>query len=167
MQRYNDYELIYLAKSENCEAAISALVNKYKNMVYKFIHLYYVNERDYDDYYQEGLIMLFKAIDSFNEAHNKTFTRYFELILRRRIIYLKNKEPKYELHDEFHMYKDNNLIEDEFVVEGLTSFEEVVFKRYFVKNQKISFIAESENKSSKQIYNAIYRIKNKYKDNML
>lgn len=167
MRLYNDYELIYLSKCCHCEAATNTLVNKYKNMVYKFLHLYFVNERDFDDYYQEGLIMLFKAIDTFDESYNKTFTRYFELILRRRVLYLKNREPKYELHDEFDMYEDENTIIEEFKVEGLTEFEDAVFKRYYVHNQSISFIAESENKNPKQIYNAIYRIKNKYKDNML
>lgn len=169
MQRYNDYELIYLVQSENCEAALNTIFNKYKNMIYKFIHLYFVKETDYDDYYQEGLMMLYKAINSFNDKYNKTFTRYYELILRRRVLYLKNKEPKYELHDNFNVYEDSNkyLNYKEFKIEGLTSFEESVFKRYFILNQKISFIAKEENKTNKQIYNAIYRIKNKYKNNML
>jgi|SRR5690625_2818653 len=167
MRQYNDYELIYLAKTVNCEAAINCLVKKYKNMVYKFVHLYFVKESDYDDYYQEALIMLFKAIDTFDERYNKTFTRYYELLLRRRVLYLKNREPKYELHDDFDMYKDDYCLDDNFEIEGLSELEEKVFNRYFVKNQSIAFIAECENKSSKQIYNAIYRIKNKYKDNVL
>lgn len=167
MQVYNDYELVYLVRNEQCEAALNKLIEKYKLMAYKFIHQFYVKETDYDDYVQEAAIMIYKAINLFLENYNKTFTRYYELILRRRILYLKSKEPKYELSETVSIIRDENTYYEYQELEGLANFEQNIYKRYFVLNQKISFIAESENKSAKQIYNAIYRIKTKYKNNML
>lgn len=167
MRRYNDYELIYLVQSEKCECALNVMIDKYTNMIYKYIHMYYLKETDFDDYYQEGLMLMFKTIDSFDDSYNKTFTRYFELCVKRRLSYLKSREPKYELHTDFEMYKDLNPLIEDFKVEGLTTLEENVFRRYYVENQKISFIALNETKTVKQIYNAIHRIKTKYQDNML
>lgn len=167
MQVYNDYELIYLIQSEQCEAALQTLIQKYKLLANRFMYQFQVRETDYDDYLQEAAIILYKAANLFVEKYNKTFTRYYELILRRRILYLKKFEPKYILNEGAHAYKDESPYYKPPKVEGLATFEENVYKRYFVLNQKISFIARSENKSSKQIYNAIYRIKSKYKNNML
>lgn len=169
LYKYNDYYLIYLVQSEQCEAALNILIKKYENMAYKYINLYNVKETDYEDYMQEAAILLYRAINLFIDKYNKTFTRYYELILKRRILYLKKLEPKYELNEAPFVYKDNNPFNDyKFEkIEGLATFEQEIFERYFVLNQKIAFIAKELNKTSKQIYNAIYRIKSKYKNNML
>lgn len=167
MQAYNDYELIYLVQSENCEAALSTLMKKYELMAYKYIHLYNVRKMDIDDYLQEAAILLYKAINLFLEEYNKTFTRYYELILKRRILYLKSEEPKYELNEEPYMYKDNSSLIEIPKLDGLADFEQEVFERYFILNQDIETVSKALNKTPKQIYNAIYRIKAKYRNNML
>lgn len=161
MRRYNDYELIYMYRCLNCEHALKILMNKYKPLMYKIISRYGTSKLDFEDYLQESMITLHKALLTFKECFNKTFTRYYELLLRRRIIYLQYKKPKYELHENFEVYADYN--KQEFYIGELTSDEEEVFSRYFVGNQNIKFIAESTGKTSKQIYNTIYRIREKYK----
>ena len=167
MRRYNDYQLIYLIKGENCECALELMFNKYAPLIKKNLYLYNIRPMYHEDYYQEAIILLYKAIMVFDEIHGKTFMRFYELILKRKFFQLMRKNPKYELHEDFHVYQDNNPYVGEIVIENLTDLEEDVFKRYFIENQKISFIAEQCDKSAKQIYNAIYRIRNKYKKNML
>src|SRR5690554_6807866 len=167
MPVYNDYELVYLVQSENCEAALETLIYKYKLMVYKYIHQYQLKTTDFDDYVQEAAILLHKAVYLFIDKYNKTFTRYYELLLRRKLLYLKGKEPLYELNEAAIYIKDHNPYIKYEDVDGLASFEQNVYKRYFVLNQNIPFIARSESKSAKQIYNVIYRIKSKYKNNVL
>ncbi|HHW79274.1 MAG TPA: sigma-70 family RNA polymerase sigma factor, partial [Acholeplasmataceae bacterium] len=137
-------------------------------LIYKYIRLYNINKNDYDDIYQEAIILMHKTISRFNEKFGKTFTRFYELVLRRRIQYLKSLEPKYDLVEEIfgHGYYDNNNDEEEVLLEQLTDFEREVYQNHFVLNKKIAVIAENNNLESKQIYNAIFRIKEKYK-NML
>src|SRR5690554_2430650 len=158
MQVYNDYELIHLIQSEQCEAALQTLIQKYKLLANRFMYQFQVKETDYDDYLQEAAIMLYKAATLFIENYNKTFTRYYELLLRRRILYLKKNEPQYILNEGASYSKEDKPYYEHSVIDGLASFEEVIYKKYFVLNQKISFIAKSESISAKQIYNAIYRI---------
>ncbi|HHT55682.1 MAG TPA: sigma-70 family RNA polymerase sigma factor [Acholeplasma sp.] len=167
MPVYNDYELIYLIQSEQCEVALNILIRKYRLLALKYIHQFQLRETDREDYLQEAAIILYKAVNLFIENYNKTFTRYYELLLRRRFIYLKKNEPQYVLNEGASYAKEDRPFYKHQKLDGLASFEQVVYKRYFVLNQKISFIAKSESKSAKQIYNAIYRIKSKYKNNML
>jgi RNA polymerase sporulation-specific sigma factor len=161
MHLYNDYELIYLVQNENCEEAFKKLLSKYKLMIYKNIYQYNPDKFYFDDYLQEGLMLMNKAINIFEERRGKTFTRFFELILKRKIFELNRKKPLYEIYDDFEMFPDKEQSIEEIDTEHLTKFENIVFNKYFVENQNISYIAEVENKSVKQIYNAIYRIKNK------
>ncbi len=164
MYKYNDYELIYMVQSWQCESALEIMFKKYNGLIYKYINLYNINRNDYDDVYQESLILMYQTIIRFNESFGKTFTRFYELVLRRRIQYLKRTEPKYDLIEEVFGYGYNDKEnEDEILLELLTNFEEHVYQEYFVLNKKISIIAKNSDLDSKQVYNAIFRIKEKYK----
>ncbi|VEU80186.1 sigma factor [Haploplasma axanthum] len=167
MHQYNDYELIYLIQSEKCEAALKWMFKKYELLIKKYIYMYGVKKIYYDDFYQEALILMYKIINNFDESKGKTFTRFYELVLKRRIIRLINELPKYDLYENVDYYQDETSNNIEIETNNLTEFEEKIYQSYFVENQKISYIAVNEDKSTKQIYNAIYRIREKYKNNML
>lgn len=167
MHHYNDYELIYLIQSEGIEEALVIMINKYKFMIYKYLYLYKVREVDHEDFIQEGNILINYSILKFDEKKGKSFTRFFELLLKRRFYKLNSDRPKYELTDKIDSYRDYNEYDKEIEITDLTELEKHVFKHYFVENKKIIYIAEVEEKSVKQIYNAIYRIKEKYKNYML
>jgi len=111
---------------------------------------------------------MYSLILRFDEQKGKTFTRFYEMVFKRRVNRLLLTIPKFEVFENLDFiesnYKDYN---DETEFDGFTEFEMKVYNRYFIKNQRISFIAEDEGKNVKQIYNAIYRIKDKYKNNML
>lgn len=164
MYKFNDYELIYMIQSWQCEIALEIMFKKYKGLIYKYINLYNINKNDYDDVYQESLILMHQTITRFNERFGKTFTRFYELVLRRRIQYLKRIEPKYDLIEEIFGYSsyDKQGV-DEVLLDELTIFEKNVYEEYFVLNKKISIIAKNNDLDSKQVYNAIFRIKEKYK----
>lgn len=167
MRRYNDYELIYLVQNEACEQALSLMISKYQLLIYKTLHLYNVNEVYFEDYVQESHILLYNIISKFDEKKGKTFTRFFELVLKRRVWYLKSIEPRYDNYESLDYFSDTKSNYDEISKVNLTSLEKNVYERYYEQNQQISFIAKMEDKSSKQIYNAIYRIKEKYTNNLL
>lgn len=164
----NDYELIYLYKETNNEEALIKLINKYKPLIWKNIYKFYVPLSDQSDFYQEALITLVHALNTFDPIYNKTFTRYFELILYRRFIALKKASPKYILAP-----KPELLFREEppslfifFDLKSLSDFEKKVWDLYYNERKIIKSIAEILNTNEKSIKNAIYRIKCKLKEQL-
>ena len=164
----NDYELVYLIRFEQCHVALDFLYMKYSRFIWKQIHVLHVNCYEQDDFHQEGLLMLHKAVTTFNEAKNKTFMRYFELILKRHFYYLLRRLPRYVLQDETMFVQSVSYIDEtiEAFLMMCSDVEKDVYQAYFVEHCPIISIAQTMMLSKKQVYNAIYRIKEKYK-NML
>lgn len=160
----NDYELIYLIQNHQDGVALDVLFKKYDKLIWKYIHLYQVPKFEHQDFHQEGMLMLYKAAKTFNEDKKKTFTRYFELILKRHFWKLIKKLPKYVLKEEVDL-KDDSYIKDSFILhidlDLKSDIEKLVFETYYKKGYKIKEIAQLSGYSRKQIYNAIYRIKDK------
>lgn len=164
MRRFNDYELIYMIQSNSCEYALSIMLRKYELLIWKYIHMYNVCQYDRDDYMQEAKILMCNIIERFDESRGKTFTRFYELVLKRRIFALLRRKPKYELREDFSMFGYTQTFDSDIIIpEDLTDLEEHVFHSYFIENQRINLIAENNDLNPKQVYNAIYRIKEKYK----
>lgn len=160
----NDYELIYLIQEEHDDHALRFMFLKYHKFIWKHVHLLNVSSKDSDDFHQEGVLMLFKAIKTFNEKFNKTFTRYFELILKRHFYQLKRSLPTYILYEHTDFCKGVSYIEEEPVFLDLKSdLEQMIYEHYFQQRKPIDEIVSLTNYTKKQIYNSIYRIKEKYK----
>lgn len=160
---YNDYELIYMIQSLNCEIALNIMFKKYHSLIYKYIYLYGIKQTDFDDCYQESIILMYETIKVFDDKKGKTFTRFYELVLKRKIIRFKKQEPKYDLVEKVFSYTYDKSYEEEILMSELTLLEKNVYEGYFVLNQRVNLIAKNNNLDSKQIYNAIFRIKEKYK----
>lgn len=161
----NDYELIYLIRGENDHIALQYLFDKYERFIWKIIHLLNVTSYDHDDFIQEGTLIFYKAIQSFNEEKNKSFTRYFELILKRHFYQLLNKSPKY-VYDEYVIQQQTSYYIEENYDDFLSTcskIEKDVFDCYFIEQKSIQTIANQLKCSKKQIYNTIFRLKEKYK----
>ncbi len=166
-QLINDYELIYLFQTHQDDIALECLIGKYERMIWKYVHLFNVPINEQDDYFQEGLMLLYHAIKYFDEQKNKTFTRYFELILKRRFFRLKSKEPMYVFQDEKEFF-DHLVYEETLELTPLevplkNDIEINVFKYHFQEGHSINDVSEKTGYTHKQIYNAVYRIKEKYK----
>ncbi len=170
---YNDYELIYLIRSGS-EIALNILLKKYDNLIYKKIIDFKVFSYDFEDFFQEGLMILNNAIFEFNEIYNKSFTKFLELLLNRRFSRIRGnsfyKNKFYILNDSL----TNNLIGEVFEEfdysyyakynnYDFSNFEKIIFDEYFLKNKKIDAISNEYNIDKKKIYNSISRIKEKIK----
>ncbi len=163
----NDYELVYLIRCEHDEASLIFMFNKYHRFIWKQVHLLNIENKEHDDMHQEGVLMLYKAVQTFNESKNKSFMRYFELILKRQFYRLKKQIPKYYLYENTNFCKGTTFIEEETRHPDLSSeLEIMVYEAYFLNRQQVAQIVKETKHTRKKIYNAIFRIKEKYK-NML
>ena len=82
---YNDFELLYLYK-EGIESAQKILFEKYDHYLRKT----YYEKRGIalfsaDDYFQEGRMVLLRAMDTYNEQFKFSFFRYFTICFFRQI----------------------------------------------------------------------------------
>lgn len=160
----NDYELIYLFQTYQDDQAFEFLVLKYRRFIWKIIHTLYLQDKETDDFYQESILMLYKAAQTFREQYQKSFTKYFELILRRQLYYLKKKIPNVLLSEEsfFKDIQSPRVIEEEHITLE-HPMEQKILEMYFEKRFSVKKISHEENLSSKQVYNLIYRVKKKIK----
>jgi RNA polymerase sporulation-specific sigma factor len=84
-ESYTEEQLVELAQKENEEAG-EYLIRKYKEVVKRKAHLYFMVGADRDDIVQEGMIGIFKAIKSFDDTKQTSFHTFAELCINRQII---------------------------------------------------------------------------------
>ena len=80
-----DEELAVQARAGSAQAA-DLLLTRYKDTVRIKAQLYYILGADRDDVVQEGMIGLFKAIETFDPAKGAGFKSYADLCISRRIL---------------------------------------------------------------------------------
>ena len=182
MNQYNDYELLYLIY-EGDEEALGIIFKKYDPLIKKKLYDFKIKNSLYDDFYQEGLIVLYVAVKTYNSSFNKTFTKYFELLLSRRIMtllrdmkkehekvvviesdILKDSSESFNYSDK--MLSDNAnhdiLLKDNNIPSSMLTLSErdVLAMRYF-KGKSSKEIADELNIDVKKVYNALYQAKKK------
>ena len=182
MDQYNDYELLYLIY-EGDEEALGIIFKKYDPLIKKKLYDFKIKNSLYDDFYQEGLIVLYVAVKTYNPSFNKTFTKYFELLLSRRIMtllrdmkkehekvvviesdVLKDSSESFNYSDK--MLSDNAnhdiLLKDNNIPSSMLTLAErdVLAMRYF-KGKSSKEIADELNIDVKKVYNALYQAKKK------
>lgn len=166
--KYNDYELLYLINEKDDEA-FEIMFEKYKPLIISKIKSFKIKPKNFDDFFQEGLIMLNVAINTYNTYKCKTFTRYFELILQRRIRDLLAKEKNYFYNvtvvDYIPIIKEPVYEEKkEFSYKGiLTELEKKTFELIYENGKTIEEIANLFSCDQRKVYNAISRAKTKIK----
>lgn len=191
----NDFELVYLANEHN-EEALKLLIDKYKKLILIILKdltkEYNVMGVEISDLYQEGLIGLMHAINTFDKDKEVLFYTYASTCIKKSIFSLirttfrdKNKilNNSYSLDKLFENSKDNMyeilidstkdpnkiMLEEEENNELINSIEELLSK-----NEKIIFDLKLKGLSNKEISsllekdiryveNTIYRIGIKYK----
>ena len=77
-------EIIARAKEGNA-AALDALMEKYKPLAKSKAKEYYISSGDPEDLLQEGMIGLYKAVLSFNQAYGKQFSAFAAVCIERQI----------------------------------------------------------------------------------
>ena len=179
----NDYELLYLIVCDQDGIALEFLIKKYEKLIWKYIHNANIGYSDHDDFYQFCVEILIKAIYLFNEIYNKTFTRYFQLILQRDLWKMQKKYYEkiskvlyieYELFDErsdSSYLTVNEELEFDYLYETIdkqlkTNLEKQIYELHFVFNLSVAEIAIKLGLNEKQVYNTITRLIGKMRNIM-
>ena len=112
-EKYNDYELIYMAKEEN-EDAINILYQKYKPLILKLSQKYYQkilnSSLELSDLEQECYITLNESITQFNEKENTKFYTYAKRCIENRLVSIVRKETNEKHIHNINSISLNNLI---------------------------------------------------------
>ncbi len=85
MKDNTEEKLIDLAKKGN-EEAQEQLLNNYKQLVSYVTRRYFLVGGDQDDLTQEGMIGLYKAINSYDANKNVSFINYAHTLIERQVI---------------------------------------------------------------------------------
>lgn len=176
--KYNDYELLYLI-SEGSEEAEEIIYMKYSPLIKKRVNAFRIQSRYRDDFYQEGLMCLNEAIKSFDDHYNKSFNKFFDMILQRRFIALLKKDQDYFygvtlVEDYNHLIdrlEEERKIEYESTFLRIEDYKEELdincdnlkdkIKILMDKNIKARDIALLLSCDVKKVYNEVYLLKNK------
>ena len=194
----NDNELVYLC-CENSEEACNTIINKYKPIILSTVKQYMkelnIVGSEINDFYQEGLIGLMTAINTYDETKDTTFYTYATKCIKNNMLSSVRKSfskkskilnDSYSLDkmiddsnlDFYDVFSDersnplNILFEEE---EGkvllnklkdmFSSGEKEIFE-YKVLGLSNAEIAGKINKSKKYVENTMFRIGKKYRELM-
>lgn len=181
----SDNQLVALAKTDN--EALETLFNRYKIMLNAICRSYYLINGDDDDVMQEGMIGLFKAINTFND--NYVFSSYAYKCIKNSVITAikksncnKNKPLNNFISlsggeeddiDKSIMVSDVNFNPESTFINRenekelknkiqsmLTPLERDILKQY-LDGYSYQDIANSLHKNTKSVDNAIQRIRKK------
>lgn len=101
-ENMTDHELVLSAQSGD-EAALEAVLVRYRPLVYKKSQPYYLACGDDDDIFQEGLIGLYKAVMSFDKSKFPLFRVFAGACIERRILSAVKKASRLK-HNPLNSY---------------------------------------------------------------
>lgn len=81
----SDEQLISLVKADD-KYALDFIIEKYKDLVNMKVGKYFIIGAEKEDIIQEGMIGLFKAIQSFNPEKQNSFKTFANLCIERQLI---------------------------------------------------------------------------------
>ena len=169
--KHNDSEIIYQIREGNHEA-LNLMFDKYKNLISKKIYKFNL-QYEFEDIKQEAMMILHKSILVYNEVHQKSFTRFFEMNLERKLISIVTKKCRRSRifeRNELYIYENNHNVNQNSVyyelykkeiAKILTKQEFLVYTLRELYNFSISFISKEYIISEKKIYNSLHRAKTK------
>ena len=190
---YTDEDLITLLK-EGDQEATEYLVKKYYPLVIKSTRTMFLIGADDEDLTQEGLIGLFKAIQSYDSNNDASFFTFAQLCIKRQIysaVKASNREKHSPLNGYISFYSSTNdnevqLIENleadnntnpEIVILNQETTERInellsshlskmeqMVLPLYLEGMSYKDIAQKLGKSTKSIDNAVSRIRDKVKN---
>ena len=174
-------ELLQLAK--NSETAVEELLNLYKPLVSKIARQYFLVGGEIDDLIQEGMIGLFRAIQTYDDTKNASFKTFATLCIKRKmqsairnananknlifnelfddemLDYIEQPSEK-ENPEKKAISKENYKYIKNEIKTKLSNFEYEVLQKYVAGLSYID-IANHYGVSKKSIDNALFRIRGK------
>ncbi len=181
MNIIEEQELLNSAKKS--ELAVETLLNSYKPLVSKIARQYFLVGGEIDDLVQEGMIGLYKAIQTYDESKNASFKTFASLCIKRRMQTAVKKqftikssvfnelfddemldymEPPSEKEnpEEKAISKEKYEYMNKEIKTKLSDFEYEVLKKYLGGLSYVD-IAKEYNVSKKSVDNALFRIRGK------
>lgn len=178
-KKFNDYELLYLF-NRHSEEALAILLEKYSHLIEIKLYAFRVRQYQIDDFKQECMLALMRAIQSFSETYNKTFYRYAELIIERRIMNLLRHENYYQNHlvlmEDFERFNSDIDVEKtsiykkilkEVLEVKMLGIKGEILKEVFFDGVTIEEFASKRGLDRKDVYNHIYLLRSIIKKNVL
>ena len=116
-KQYNDYELIYMIR-ENDEESRGVMYQKYYPIIRTIAGEYYMRYSGYgydlEDFVQEGCILFFDALSTYDEQKDNLFYTYLVLIIKRGLLsFCRNiSRAGKELSNRKYLDIDECFIED-------------------------------------------------------
>ena len=176
-KNYNDYELLYLLDWHS-EEARDILIKKYDNLILIKLNKFNVSKDQYSDYIQELRMTVLNAIKRYDDNFNKTLCRYLELIIERKIVRLLTSDSLYFnglLYIEDSMGDDGEKILNKMIYEErlnkiqqieLDEFKKSLLQEVIIQGQSVKEFALEHNVTPKEVYNHVYMLRLKIKNNI-
>jgi len=151
--------------------AMDKILHLYTPFVKKIVRYYSIvlSREDKEDLFIEGLMGLYRSVNSFNSGKKKRFEDFAYISVKNAIFdYLRRRKSKGvdTMFPSFYFPSGSDIEEESILLKQdleelskeLSSFERDVFS-LFVKGYKIKEIADKLGKPYKSIDNALQRIK--------
>ena len=179
MFKYNDNELLYLY-SWHIEEALNILIAKYSVFIRLKLSRFRIKSAQFEDFYQESLLVLNHAINTFDENKDASFFTYFELLLERRIMRLlsnNKRQTNFILADpqEFDIKDEQNLEQNFYYAKILNSIKSIkmsdlkkqIFNEIFIEEKKVNEFVKEHDLDYKEVYNQIYLLRKKIRKEIM
>lgn len=165
---HNDYELFYLV-NEGCERALDFLYQKYMLLIKKISYEIYPYGDKRNDLIQEGYMILYKCIQSFNSSLSVPFYAYFSISLKRRFYYLTNNDKyykaisflDYEIADLNSNYASNFILNPKYFCDN--ELEVLIYQEHMLGGMSLLKLCENNNIPYNKAYNRKKAIINELK----
>ena len=178
LKTISDEKLLRQIQSGN-DDAMECLLERYRDMVRKEARSFFLAGGDEEDLIQEGMIGLFKAVTSYQEEKNTSFSTFAYLCVQRQIYttitaFNRKKqaeelsldeilETPEETPEEMMLRKEELNDYYKMLDQNLSKFEKQVMYHY-LNGETYTTIAKKLGKSDKSIDNAIQRIRRKIRN---
>ena len=190
LKTISDEELLGQIRNGS-DHAMECLLERYRDMVRKEARRFFLAGGDEEDLIQEGMIGLFKAVTSYEEGKNASFSSFAYLCVQRQIyttITAFNRKKHIPLNTAISLFEHKDQ-EDEFSLDEILETpeetpEELLLRKeelkdyyrmidqnlskfekqvmyHYLNGDNYTLIAKKLGKSDKSIDNAIQRIRRK------
>lgn len=193
LRTISDEELIRQIRSGSNDA-MECLLERYRDMVRREARKFFLAGGDEEDLIQEGMIGLFKAITSFQEGKNTSFSTFAHLCVQRQIyttitsfnrkkhIPLNTSISLFERQDQDEEFALDEILEtpegtpEELLLrkEEIKDYYQMIDQRlsqfekqvmyHYLNGENYTMIAKKLGRTDKSIDNAIQRIRKKIKN---
>ncbi len=194
LKTISDEELLSRIR-EGSDDAMECLLERYRDMVRKEARRFFLAGGDEEDLIQEGMIGLFKAVTSYQEGKNTSFSTFAYMCVQRQIyttITAFNRKKHIPLNTAVSLSEqsdqENEFSLDEILETPEKTPEELMLRKeeikdyhrmidqtlskfekqvmeHYLNGENYTMIAQKLGKSDKSIDNAIQRIRRKIKNN--